>query len=73
MTPRTLPPEQFNPCPESTGMQLFELWESFDDGSRFLVSISGTAAAWKLRPGDTVVRRQWAPASDPVLWNEARA
>ena len=72
MTAHILPPEQFNPCPESTGVDLFELWEPCADGSRFLVSVSGSPS-WPLRPGDTIVRRRWAPASDPSLWNEARA
>ena len=73
MSAKVLPPERFNPCPESTGVELFELWEVCADGSQFLVAIAGTASDWRVRPGDTIVRRRWAPASEPTLYNSARA
>lgn len=62
----------FNPCPDSAGLDLFELWESLASGDHFLVAISGSPADWTLRPGDTIVRRRWAPASSPAIYNEAR-
>ena len=62
----------FNPCPDSTGLDLFELWESLASGDHFLVAIAGSPADWMLKPGDTIVRRRWAPASSPAIYNEAR-
>ena len=62
----------FNPCPDSTGLDLFELWESLASGGHFLVAVAGSPADWVLKPGDTIVRRRWAPASSPAIYNEAR-
>ena len=31
----------FNPCLDSTGLYLFELWESLASGGHFLVAVAG--------------------------------
>ena len=41
----------FNPCPDSTGLDLFELWESLASGGHFLVAVAGSPADWVLKPG----------------------
>ena len=65
-------PEHFNPCPDSIGFTLFEHWETTGPDEYSLLSIASTPIDMGLKPGDWIVRRRWAPAAEPRLYNRAR-
>lgn len=65
-------PEHFNPCPDSYGADLFEHWETTAPDEYSLLSIAATPVGMTLRPGDWILRRRWAPASEPTTYNRAR-
>ena len=67
-------PEHFNPCLDSTGMHLYEHWEEPIPGSGEynLLAVAATPHGMSLEPGDWILQRRWAPASEPELINRAR-
>lgn len=50
------------------GMELFEHWEA----SGNLLLVASTPQGMRLEPGDTIVRRRWAAAGEPEVYNRAR-
>lgn len=58
--------EMFNPCRNSMGITLYEHWEQDSKGRPNLLYVSSTPPK-TLDPGDTVVRRTYAPAGAPDL------
>ena len=49
------------------GIELFEHW----DGKHLLL-VSSTTYGMELEPGDTIVRRIWAAAGEPKVYNSAK-
>jgi len=50
------------------GIELFEHWEGDS-----LLLISSTTYGMELKPGDTIIRRRWAAAGEPKIYNSAKA
>lgn len=55
---------------EGLGFELLEHWEN--EGRDLLLVTSDYTAVGALKPGDTIVRRTWAAAGAPHVYNEAR-
>lgn len=55
---------------EGRGFVLFEHWEN--NGKSLLVVTSDRTSIGPLEPGDTIVKRRWAAAGEPEVFNEAR-
>ena len=48
-------PEYFNPCPDSTGLDLFELWETQAENDFYLIGINSTPYMFgALKEGDFI-------------------
>ena len=65
-------PEHFNPAPDSAGFDLFEHWETTGPDEYGLLLVSSSPIGMRLQPGDWILRRRWAPASEPATYNHAR-
>lgn len=71
MTERTMVAlTRFSPCPDSTGEVLFEHWENAL-GRPSLLLVASSPDEMRLQPGDVILRRVWAPAGRPEVYNEA--
>ena len=67
-------PEYFNPCPDSTGLDLIELWETQAENDFYLIGINSTPYMFgALEEGDFILKRRWAPAGFPTVYNQAKA
>lgn len=53
---------------DGEGLTMFEHWT---DGGLLLVVTSNPAALDPLEPGDVIVKRTWAAAGKPVIYNQA--
>ena len=54
---------------DGLGFTLFEHWE---DGGKTLLAVASTPAELDaLEPGDVIVKRTWAAAGEPVIYNQA--
>ena len=53
---------------DGEGLTLFEHWT---EGGLLLVVTSSTAALAALEPGEVIVKRTWAAAGKPVVYNRA--
>lgn len=53
---------------DGQGFALFEHWEN--DGRDLLLVTSNFTAIGKLKPGDAIVKRTWAAAGKPVIYNQ---
>ena len=69
---QAIDPAEFNPTPTSEGFALWEHWETDGKGKRYLLQVSSSTAGMKLRPGDFILHRSWAPASTPYVYNRAQ-
>ena len=66
-------PEHFNPSPDSAGFDLYEHWETIGPDEYALLAVAATPLAFDaLQPGDWYLKRRWAPAGEPVVYNRAR-
>lgn len=65
-------PAEFSPTPTSEGFALWEHWETDSKGQRHLLLVSSSTVGMKLRPGDFILHRSWAPASTPYVYNRAQ-
>jgi len=59
--------DRHNPCPGSVGFMMFEHWEG-----EYLLSVASVPDGMRLEPGDVIIKRTWAPAGEPIVYNEAR-
>ena len=67
-------PEYFNPCPHSTGLDLFEHWETQAENDFYLIGINSTPYMFgALEEGDFILKRRWAPAGLPTVYNQVKA
>ena len=54
---------------DGEGLTLYEHWE---DGGKSLLAVTSTPAGLDaLEPGDVIVKRTWAAAGEPVIYNQA--
>lgn len=66
-------PEHFNPSPDSIGFDLYEHWQMIGEDEYFMLSVAATPLAFdRLEPGDWILKRRWAPAGEPTVYNRAR-
>ena len=66
-------PEYFNPAPNSFGFDLYEHWETTGPDEYSLLNIAATPLAFdRMKPGDWYLKRRWAPAGEPSVYNRAR-
>ena len=61
--------DKFDAGFDGQGFTLFEHWE--DGGKSLLVVTSNPAGLDALEPGDVIVKRTWAAAGEPVIYNQA--
>lgn len=60
-----------NPAPDSTGVTLYEHWEQ-DGKVMSLLWVSSSPVGMKLKAGDIILCRSWAPSGEPTIYNHAR-
>ena len=57
--------------PMEPTITLFELWDT-DGKEPYLIGVDSTCYNFRLEPGLLILKREYVPASHPVLVNEAR-
>ena len=64
--------QDFTPFDAGLGGQGLVLFEHWEDGGKTLLAVASTPAELDaLEPGDVIVKRTWAAAGEPVIYNQA--